>query len=601
MKNKLLMEIGGRILSPLNTNNLPIDIPQFQGLELNSRGNWTKSYSSIEDLDPWQRELYHYVTNGQDVLVNVNPAGGKTKPIVFAWEDTFTGQGNDKIIWITPTVQLANQVFHSDLKASILNKLKKWSENPALSKFPTHLLPIEIQHVIAHQHNPNNFLNGNTLQLDANAVNIIKHWLEHTAMALRTGSGKQGEITSETIATVCTYEFAPDIIDKQRPKFIVIDELQEYVPIEPSENERQANKFISILRNLPSNSVFVLLTGSMNYDTAEEIVNFIYKRFSRKLIVYPRREDTPVAKNRAHIQIIPHTKMNTFDDKIKIIKSHIINHSVGNAMIVFSVKSNEPEFLGKNGVYPLAKQLTLELPARTPEQVCGIKTENASPFNPHPYDTFGTPRHHTNLNNAVKYLSKNPETPQEQYRHLTFMLSQTQNQMGLIDVGQEPLSDPFLGHCILCGFGYLAGGKLKGFRMHNEDIMLVQNLFKQGKIYFLLATDMIGVGTTLTIRTLYIPTLSKPKSGGLPFGQINDSSLVQLINRVGRQSNVAATIYCHPADYADITRLLYNDPSSEVEPALFGKYGPSEIENQYSLVDTVKMILNRIRSSLISF
>ena len=598
MKDRLLTEIGGRILSPLNNNNLPIDIPQFQGLELQSRGNWTKSYSSINDLDSWQQELYNYVVHGQDVLVNVNPAGGKTKPIVFAWEDTFTGTGNDKIIWITPTVQLANQVFHTDLKSSILNKLKQWSENPNSSRFPTHLLPVEIQHIMAYQHNPNYELNSRNIQLDANAINVIRYWLENTAMALRTGSGKQGEITNETIATVCTYEYAPDIIDKQHPKFIIIDELQEYVPIEPDDKERQASKFISILRNIPHNSVFVLLTGSMNYSTAEQIVKFIYTRFGRRLIVFPKRENTPVAKNRAHIQITPHTKMNTFDDKIKIIKNCIFNRSVGNAMVMFSVKSNEPEFLGKNGIYPLAKQLTLELPARTLEQVCGIRTENNSPFNPHPYDTYNNPRYFTNLNNAAKFLSKNPESPQEEYNHLTFMLSQTQNQMGVHSSDNpEPLCDPFLGHCILCGFGYLAGGKLKGFRMHNEDIMLVQNLFKQGKIYFLLATDMIGVGTTLTIRTLYLPTLNKPKSGGLPYGQINDSSLVQLINRVGRQSNVAATIYCHPNDYEDINRLLYNDPSSEVQPALFGN-GQSDIERQYSLVDTVKMIFNVLHSRL---
>lgn len=601
---QLLTEIGGRILSPLNNqnNNLPIPIPQFQNLEIKNRDNFTKSYSSINDLDDWQKELYRYVTNGQSVLVNVSPAGGKTKPIVYAWEDTFNYQSNDKILWITPTVQLANQVFHSDLKESLLNKLKQWTSGQD-SRFPTHLLPVEIQHVIGqyYQHGYNR-LNSSNLELSEEHIHIINHWLKNTAMALRTGTGKSGEITSQTIATVCTYEYAPDIIDRQRPKFIVIDELQEYVPIEWNDNERQASKFINVLRNAPNSSVIVLLTGSMNYDTSLEIVKFIELYFGKKLIVYPRRENTGQAGNRAHIQIVPHTKMSKPEDKINIIKRAIADRLPGNAMVMFSAKSNTPEYINTNGIYPIAKRLTLELPARTVEQVCGIKAHQANnfnPFNPHYSDLYQNPKNFSNLKNITKFLSKNPESPEEEANHLYYMLSQTENIMSK-DYGDNPpsLSDPFLAHCILCGFGYLAGGKLKGFRMSNEDIMLVQNLFKQGKIYFLLATDMIGVGTTLTIRNLYLPSLNIPKGHGLPMGKINDSSLVQLINRVGRQTNVAATIYCSPDDYVDIDRLLREDPSSSVQPAMFGSSGPSAMENQISLIDKVRMVLNVIRGSL---
>ena len=394
-----------------------------------------------------------------------------------------------------------------------------------------------------------------------------------------------------------TKKFAPNILSTQRPKFVVIDELQEYVPIEHNTNDRSASQFINVLRGLPSSSVLVLLTGSMNYSTCEEIVNFIEKYFGIKMVIFPKREDTPVAKNRAHIQIIPHSKMSTAKDKLEIAKRHIMNKDTGVAMVMFSVKSNANEFLSQNGIYPIAKQLTLQLNRRTPEQVCGVR-QNYSPFNPHPYDIFKRERNSTNLKSAVNYLSKNPESPEEQLKHLYYMLNQRQNIMGnhYTQNNEMPpsLSDPFLAECILCGFGYIANGAGKGFRMANEDLMLVQNLFKQGKIHFLFATDMIGVGTTLTIRTLYLPSLNKPKENNLPYGKINDSSLVQLVNRVGRQSNVAATIYCATEDYGDVHRLLNNDPSLEVAPAMFGK-GSSSIEKQISLVDTVKMILNLIR------
>ena len=115
---KIFEAAGGYILNR-NTvfNKMPIDLNI--NLDIERRGNLNKSLKSYHDLDTWQKELYNRVINRQDTLVNVNPAGGKTKPVVMAWEDSFTDYDHDKILWITPTVQLANQVFHVDLKESL--------------------------------------------------------------------------------------------------------------------------------------------------------------------------------------------------------------------------------------------------------------------------------------------------------------------------------------------------------------------------------------------------------------------------------------------------------------------------------------------------
>ena len=599
----LIHEIGGLVLHnpqpQFRAPRLPISIPSIHGVELQQQPSFTKRLNSRQDLDPWQQHLYDMVINRQDVLVNVNPAGGKTKPVVFAWQDSFADRPDfDKILWITPTIQLANQVFHVDLKEALLDRIKKWTNDPS-TKFPTHLLPPQIQHLAA------NYQNANQVHLTHEDVNALNTWLMGTAMVLRAGpassGGGIGDITPNTIAAVCTYSYAPNILEKQRPKIIVIDELQQFVPIEAQgDNDKQAKDFLNILRLLPKSSILVLLTGSMNGETSEQIIQFINKHFGRNLKLFHVGND--LASNRASIVIEPHTKMKTPQDRIDIIKQCIRTHDAGNAMIMFSSKNTETEFLLKNAIFPIAKRLTMELPQRSIEQVCGVS----------PGDDFKTDRmpfalnynavdpgqiDHMSLSDATARIKGDPEDPRYMASYLKYMLSQNvPTERPLPGHDMPALPDPFLAKCILCGFGYLANSSIKNFRMHNQDIMLVQNLFKQGKIYFLLATDMIGVGTTLTIRKLYLPDLNKFKGPTLPYGQIDPSSLVQLINRVGRQPQVAATIYCNPKDYTTINTLLRSDPMSEVTPALFG-HNTSAIEQNLSLIDRVRMVLNTIRGN----
>lgn len=596
MNDNLLCEIGGRILnSNIKLNKLPIPINPSSELEL--RNPLIKGLRTVDDLDSWQKELYYRVLNKKDTLVNINPAGGKTKPVVTAWADTFNNfQNPDKIIWITPTVQLANQVFHVDLKETLLDRLSRWSVDDQ-SAFPTSLLPIHIQNIL---HNAPAIKNASQLLLTQQDVNLINEWLLGTAMVLRAGgsSGNIGNVSKDTIISVCTYQYAPDIIDKQHPKIVVIDELQEFVPIEQSGDlTSQAQSFINILRLTPKDSVLILLTGSMNKQTTFDIINFINLHFRRKL--EPFSVTGGSVRNRASIVIEPHTKMATQQDKLNIIKNAIRNNDPGNCMVMFSTKSIDPEFLYQNAIYPIAKQLTLSLPQRSVEQVCGSAVpENYDPkkydFRPHQNSLYQIPQQHINLSSATKLIKAKADDPKYMANYLNYMLSQDTKFGTEYGEGRSTLPDPFLAKCILCGFGYLANGAMKGFRMHNDDIMLVQNLFKQGKIYFLLATDMIGVGTTLTIRKLYLPNINKFKGVGLPYGKINSSSLVQLINRVGRQTSVAANIYCEPEDFTTINKLLREDPSSTVEPAIFGN-NTSPIEQAISLVDKIKLIFNLIR------
>lgn len=600
--NDLLEEIGGRILTNPNSklSKLPISIPDIYGAELREQPSFIKKLSSRNDLDHWQQHLYDLVVSGQDVFVNVNPAGGKTKPVVFAWQDSFKNDiQHDKILWITPTIQLANQVFHVDLKEALLDRIKKWTEDGD-TKFPTQLLPPQIQHLAVGRRT------AQDVRLTNEDINILNKWLMGTAMVLRAGPSTSnagiGDVSPETIAAVCTYSYAPNILQRQKPRIVVIDELQQYVPIEPRQGEdadKQAKEFVNILRLIPRDSVLILLTGSMNSETSEQIISFINRYFGRKLKLFHVGND--IASNRAAINIEPHTKMKSPNDRLEIIKQCVRAKDAGSAMVMFSSKNTDTAFLMKNAIFPIAKRLTLMLPQRSISQVCG-----ANPGNDHHTDRMPLSSHVNAINphevndislaDAANRIKGNPEDPRYMASYLNYMLNQPNQNDPPPMGGQLPSRpDPFLAKCILCGFGYLANSSTKDFRMHNDDIMLVQNLFKQGKIYFLLATDMIGVGTTLTIRKLYLPDLNKFKGPAMPYGQIDPSSLVQLVNRVGRQPQVAATIYCNPNDFTTVNTLLRSDPASTVTPALFGN-NVSAVEQQIALVDRVKMVMNIFRS-----
>lgn len=609
MADELLQEIGGRILTPRDpgfNSRLPIPIPTYNGLEIQSRPSYGHSISSVNDLAPWQQRLYQMVRDRKDVLVNVNPAGGKTKPIVFAWQDSFGHDPeHDRILWITPTVQLANQVFHVDLKEALLDRIKKWTSG-ANTRFPTQLLPIEVQAAIARSRNASTAAD---VKMSSNDVNALNHWLSGTALVLKAAGTGIGNISQYTIASVCTYPYAVEFIKKQRPNIVVIDELQQYTPILPSDPSnkdklKEAQSFVSILREIPRTATLVLLTGSMNAKTTDQIIDFINKHFSRKLTAFSPNGNEGSAANRAYIHIEPHTKMKSQSDRLEIIKHGINNKEEGSCMIMFSAKSTDPQDIYANGIFSIAKRLTLMLPQRSIKQVFGVDpTENISHdmqrIAPHPYAmNQNRDQQYMSLSAATARIKGNPEDPEYMASYLAYMLNHDKMEFGsqyATDESKESRADPFLAKCILCGFGYLANGGKRSIRMHNDDIMLVQNLFKQGKIYFLLATDMIGVGTTLTIRKLYLPELNKFSGQYIGNAHVDSSSLVQLINRVGRQTSVAAHIYCNPEDYIEINRLLRQDPKSEVDPAIFGN-GSSNIEQSVSLVDKVRMVLNTIRS-----
>jgi len=113
--------------------------------------------------------------------------------------------------------------------------------------------------------------------------------------------------------------------------------------------------------------------------------------------------------------------------------------------------------------------------------------------------------------------------------------------------------------------GALAGVGLMIGKMHNRHKRVIQQLFRNGKIYFLIATDSIGVGANVLCKNLYIPKLQKRNNDS--YGDINSSSLIQLVNRAGRNNKLIPQghIYVNDADYDRVKRFIMTEPSIEIE------------------------------------
>ncbi|MEM3452080.1 MAG: DEAD/DEAH box helicase [Candidatus Hadarchaeum sp.] len=121
-----------------------------------------------------------------------------------------------------------------------------------------------------------------------------------------------------------------------------------------------------------------------------------------------------------------------------------------------------------------------------------------------------------------------------QPKHLQVGFSASED--GEADSAIARIKDPFLRKCAIAGFGFHFRGKPEDM-MDEDDKQIIEDLFRRRKIFFLIATDSIGIGVNLEIKNLYIPSIEK--NYGTEWTRLREKDLVQLLNRVGRTLPVA--------------------------------------------------------------
>lgn len=536
-------------------------------------------YNKPRELYHWQKLLLNDIENtNKDIFVLVEPAAGKTTPFIEAWKRSFQVMSHTSnikdiktILWVCPTIQLASQVYNDDLLNNIWGMVQNWISNQAKSPFPITLLPGAIAKKIYD--NLKTTPTANDISITHDEFYELQRHISQK-LALRTGAGsKGGEVNQNTIAAVCTYSFAANIYKTMKPDYVVIDETQQYVP-KDSKNEDMEDALFNLFDEMKGNdSRLIMLTGSMNEQTANNICLFLNKYFDRKFTSKPFTAPGPEGKNKSFIKVNPTINLRNKQDIINLATQKIHMNSNGNAVVIFSVRDLDPKLYRKMAIMPICQELIEKLPQRAIYNVTGAMPNSDDVKHHGIYDS-----HKNTLAQSAAINKSYFEDPQYQANYLQKLLDDDEIRkrkqyydsgrrytLQSVEYGWTP---SFVAKCILRGFAFMSGGADVG-HLDSDEILLVQTLFKQGKINVLLATDMIGVGTTIAVHNLYLPKLQKPinKNGKVVFGQIDESSLVQLINRVGRNPFIVGNIYCNPNDYTVVSEALSSN-STEFVPEI---------------------------------
>jgi len=457
--------------------------------------------------DPWQNDIMTKIAHGDSLLINILPAAGKTKPVMNGCFERIKPYFKSK---------LSNPNRPPDQSFSIVDTSLLW------------VVPINQLAVQAYNEMKDFLLEKAREIIDSDPIHYgsnIKSFedlinLINSIIGFKTGGStiQNSVLPSEnTLIDICTYEPAKEVSGKYYGKYrcLVIDEAQEIAPLRPQtveEETKKAETYAAIFSNC-IHSQFVLLTGSLSTNSCNELIEILRRVFHKQVTLI---QDS-AARNRSYIIVEKTSNLNNNNDIIDICKSIIKYRSTNNLIILFS----------RRNIQFISDRLREQLP---------------------------------DINN-IEY---GHNIDYSQFDIQQNSLRDVINRYRQRDVTREHTissSSSYLLSCLRKGFGFLVGAAKSG----SEDLDVtrdrdfVARLFSSGRIYVLLATDAVGVGVSLKVKNLYIPSLKK--FNGQYIDKIDESSLIQLLHRAGRGAFPVAKIICNSEDYDYINNILNSDPS----------------------------------------
>jgi len=461
--------------------------------------------------DPWQNDIMTKIEHGESLLINILPAAGKTKPVMNGCFAQIRPYFENKLRDPNqPPIQLPNQQF------SIANTSLLWVVPinqlavQAYNEMKDFLLEKAREIIDSDPTQFGTFING-----FEDLINFINNLI-----GFKTGGSTiQNSVlpSKDTLIDICTYEPAEEIASKYNGKYrcVVIDEAQEIAPLRPQtveEETKKAETYAAIFSHC-KHSQFVLLTGSLSTNSCNELIEILNRVFHIRVTLI---QDAS-AKNRSHIIIEKTSSLNNNNDIIDLCKSIIKFRSANNLIILFS----------RRNIQFISDRLKEQLP----------DINNIEYGRNIDYSNYDIQR------NSLKDVI-------DRYRQR--------------DVTREHTISPSSGYLLSClrkGFGFLVGAAKSGSEDLDvtKDRDFVARLFSTGRIYVLLATDAVGVGVSLKVKNLYIPSLKK--FNGQYMDKVDESSLIQLLHRAGRGAFPIAKIICNSEDYDYINDVLNSDPS----------------------------------------
>lgn len=475
----------------------------------------------------WQKRVSQALRSLHCMILTAAPAAGKTKPIINGYysnlKPSLLNRNLDKksinfprILFVTPRTQLAVQMlddFVNDVVIKAVIEAEKYANTKTFTQ----------------------------KQQDEIAATIKSDW----ATAISGPSGNVSQLKSKTFRmkpiVTATYNHAENVI-KEAGKFyryIVIDELQEYLPnpgkpidIDPG----QTQSLINIVdHGMRKPNVLVLATGSVHLKPLIELQQFLQNKYNRKVDM----RGSFTQSNRSQLTLVPFTEMRNSSELSDLIHKLASSGSKGNLIITFA-KKEKP--LSQLSIISTAQEAIKHLPVVNKQWLISTQSKDRTPKQLKDY----------NKTNPVSPGAFDENDPTSL---LFFSLDKTMEARPNEHTASGIIakSDPnnLLYQSILRGIGFIVGG------MEDDHKRVIQSLFRAGKLHTLLASDAVGVGANVLASRLFLPNLHKFESG--TFGTVNDSNLIQLLNRAGRDVGHIpfAAVYIQPKDI-DVARRLLN-------------------------------------------
>lgn len=475
-----------------------------------------------------------------ELIVNVSPAGGKSSPISKAWqtvvEESYFLKNIPKILWVCANKTLTFEKFN-DFKKDILDMLIKSSnieynhsapvdtrraELPEIKMASKPEFPPSTTEKLITNRYPNS-------EIPSNISPQLANFLMKRVQALVGFEMQNNKIEvhpATTIAYSCTYSYAPKILDTFKADIIIIDELQERFPSSAEENDDKISSLLLTIQKASPNASIIMLTGSMNNTSCINLANILNLKTGRHF-----ETEIHPALNRASISIVPMITSKN-DEIVKLTVEQIRSKSSKNLITIFSTDK----------IKNISNNIISKTPEFPPEIIIGYK----------PYSDLDRdrPKDFVKVTKIISNTKNEYISPEWMYGHLTNMMKST-NENTL-----------FLSKCIQHKFGFIFAPKNPDGTKSDfdvNDVIIVQELFKQSKIHTVFATTMVGVGVNLSVRNLYIPSIQIYKGKN-----ISQSDITQLINRAGRTPDAFADIYCNPNDVGFILKALDDLPGNHI-------------------------------------
>jgi len=503
----------------------------------------------------WQGSIISGAYNYRNMFVNVPPSAGKTFPLLKAYAVMLSRCKDPnklpKILWVAETKLLASQVSH-ELKQLLFELL-----------IPGNKYGVTFQNeIIEHELNmssktgfsiPAGTKRGQyNPKLSRDDINIARTLVNRWTGAIMAKDAEAPPPTKDSIAITCTYKYASDIIKAHRPNLVVIDEVQERFNVNDATVESGSEKVmhfynnVKLVNSLPTMAIAVL-TGSMNHQTAKYITAYLDDCIGAQFTYIDYKSGGSGGasraligeRNAANISVVPMELSNKEIPKLIIEQ---IKSKAGNNLITR---------FGKRAILEYVKLINDATPARNMAAVLGIKHEKVTdPYKSKFRDSYQNSAKDTFRDNVKPNIEKlNNDDLYNEY---------------------ENMEDQKLKTALAHGFGYIMASVKDLQDKHvtkyvASDIAIVEEFFKRGYIYSILATTSVGVGVNLKVRHLYMNTIEIFSDDG--FKPMSDSSLAQLIHRIGRNQNENGVIYCSKKDFARVMQIINSvDPSEQVRP-----------------------------------